>query len=376
MFDFKRQDKSKIASWWRNIDKQLLFCFFFLFLMGLFFSFSSTSSVISDKLDKQTYFFFIKHSSFVLISATFLILISIQERKTITSYLIPLFILSLIFLILVPFFGDEVKGSKRWLSFGILPRFQPIELVKPFLILILASIISKNGPINNQKGFVYSLIILTFILILLFIQPDIGQSILISATWLIMIFVSGINIIFIIVISLLLTLLLFLILYFYSEKFNYIILRLESFIDPSKGDNFQSQKALDSIKMGGLTGRGLGEGILKDKVPEAHTDYIIAVIAEEFGIILVIFLILIFLFIAIKIINKIFIENEEFVKVALTGLMSLLIIQVFIHVGVNIRLMPTTGMTMPFLSYGGSSLIGSSIVAGIILNYTKRVSKL
>jgi len=118
----------------------------------------------------------------------------------------------------------------------------------------------------------------------------------------------------------------------------------------------------------------MGEGILKDKVPEAHTDYVIAVISEEFGAIFILFIVIVFLFIGYKVLNKVFSENDEFLKLALVGLISLLIIQTFIHIGVNTRLIPTTGMTLPFLSYGGSSLIGSSIIAGIILNFTRKDS--
>ena len=165
-----------------------------------------------------------------------------------------------------------------------------------------------------------------------------------------------------------------LLIFFFPGKFGYVFLRIKTFINPKAGDNFQSQKALDAIQQGGLTGQGMGEGILKDKVPEAHTDYIIAVVAEEFGALFVLFIIFIFLFTGYKVINKVFLEKNEFLKLALSGLISLLIIQTFIHIGVNIRLLPTTGMTLPFLSYGGSSLIGSAIIAGVILNFTKKDS--
>tara|TARA_Y100000992_G_C21149715_1_gene435600 strand:- start:277 stop:774 length:498 start_codon:yes stop_codon:yes gene_type:complete len=155
------------------------------------------------------------------------------------------------------------------------------------------------------------------------------------------------------------------------EKFGYVINRLTSFLDPSKGDNFQSTKALDAIKQGGLKGQGMGEGILKDSVPEAHTDYIIAIISEEYGSLISILIISIFLYIAFRIIKNCIIYNDEFLRISLCGLASLLIFQTFIHIGVNTNLLPTTGMTLPFLSYGGSSLIGSSVLAGVILNYTK-----
>ena len=165
-----------------------------------------------------------------------------------------------------------------------------------------------------------------------------------------------------------------LLIFFLPEKFGYVFLRIKTFLDPKSGDNFQSEKALEAIRQGGLTGQGMGEGILKEKVPEAHTDYIIAVISEEFGAIFVLFIVIIFLLIGYKVLNKVFIEKDNFIKLALSGLVSLLIIQAFIHIGVNIRLLPTTGMTLPFLSYGGSSLIGSALIAGVILNFTRKDS--
>ena len=159
-------------------------------------------------------------------------------------------------------------------------------------------------------------------------------------------------------------------LFFLPEKFGYIINRLVAFLDPNQGDIFQSSSALDAIKLGGLTGQGMGEGILKESVPEAHTDYIIAVISEEFGSIVSILIVCIFLFIALRLTKIIINSNNNFFKLSLSGLVSLIIFQTFIHVGVNANLLPTTGMTLPFLSYGGSSLISSGIIAGIILNYT------
>jgi len=205
-------------------------------------------------------------------------------------------------------------------------------------------------------------------------QPDLGQTLLLTSTWITMIFVSGFNMIILLILGLIFLGIIALLIFFLPEKFGYVFLRFKAFIDPKAGDNFQSQKALDAIKQGGLTGQGMGEGILKDEVPEAHTDYIIAVVSEEFGAIFVLFIVIIFLFIGYKILNKVFSEKDEFLKLALIGLFSLLIIQTFIHIGVNTRLLPTTGMTLPFLSYGGSSLIGSSIIAGIILNFTRKDS--
>ena len=167
-----------------------------------------------------------------------------------------------------------------------------------------------------------------------------------------MVFVSGVNIVYIS--SFLIIFISFVagILFLMPEKFGYIINRLTTFFDPSKGDNFQTTKALDAIKQGGLKGQGMGEGILKDSVPEAHTDYIIAIISEEYGSVVSILIITIFLYISFRIIKNCVSIKEEFLKLSLCGLASLLIFQTFIHIGVNTSLLPTTGMTLPFLSYG------------------------
>tara|TARA_B110000438_G_scaffold290724_1_gene326812 strand:+ start:376 stop:1521 length:1146 start_codon:yes stop_codon:yes gene_type:complete len=374
MFDTGRENTGKVAKWWRNIDKQILFLFIFLFLFGLFFSFSSTSSVIAEKMNKQTYFFFIKHLIFVSISLFLLVVISIQDKNRLLILLPYLFFLAFLLLALVPVLGFEVKGSKRWLNIPFVPRFQPIELVKPLFVIFVSKIIMLDVKANIYKRYFYSFLVLLFIIMFLLNQPDLGQSLLLMSTWITMIFVSGFNMFVLLMLGIVFLIFIAFLIFFFPGKFGYIFFRIKTFINPKIGDNFQSQKAIDAIKEGGLSGQGMGEGILKHKVPEAHTDYIIAVISEEFGAVFVIFILIIFLFLSYKVLNKVFLEKDEFLKLALSGLISLLIIQTFIHIGVNIRLLPTTGMTLPFLSYGGSSLIGSAIVAGIILNFTKKNS--
>ena len=374
MFSFSRENTGLVATWWRNIDKQILFIFVFLLLLGLFFSFSSTTSVISEKMNKETYFFFIKHLFFVSISLFLLIAISIQEKNKLIKFLIYLFLVSIVLLLLTLVVGVEIKGSKRWMSFDPLPRFQPVELVKPLFIIFVAKIIVLNEKANIYRRYLYSFLVLLLIVIILINQPDLGQTLLLASVWITMVFVSGFDMVILLILGLAFLSIITLLIFFFPEKFSYVFLRIKTFMDPKAGDNFQSQKALDAIKQGGLTGQGMGEGILKDEVPEAHTDYIIAVVSEEFGAIFVLFIVTIFLFIGYKVFNKVFSEKNEFLKLALVGLVSLLIIQTFIHIGVNTRLLPTTGMTLPFLSYGGSSLIGSSIIAGIILNFTRKDS--
>ncbi len=367
--------KLKFINYWRNIDKKIFFCFIILFFLGLFFSFSSTSSLAGERLNKDYYFFFSKHLIFTFLALNIMILLSIIDTSLLKKFVAPLFIFSFISLALVPIIGVEVKGAKRWLDFYFF-RLQPIEILKPFFILITVQILTLKNLKKSQIKYIFSFLLLSSVIIFLIDQPDLGQSILLIGTWIATVFISGVSLIYILAFISFFFLSISLILFLMPEKFSYIIDRLVSFIDPSKGDKFQSSSALDAIKLGGLKGQGMGEGILKDSVPEAHTDYIIAIISEEYGSIISIMIILIFLYISFRIIKNCINQEDELIKISLCSLAALLIFQTFIHVGVNTSLIPTTGMTLPFLSYGGSSLIGSAILAGIILNYTKNTTYL
>ena len=360
----------EFSNYWRNLDKNILFGFLILFLLGLFFSFSSTSTLAGERLNKTYYFFFSKHLIFTLSALIIMTIFSAIETSLLKKMIIPLFILSFLLLFLVPIIGVEVKGAKRWLDFYFF-RLQPIEFLKPFFILITVKILTFEKFKNSQLKYLFSFLLLISILILLIDQPDLGQSILLIGSWVATVFISGVSLWYIFSFFLIFIILLTGLLFLMPEKFGYIINRLVTFFDPTKGDTFQSSRALDAIKQGGLKGQGMGEGILKDSVPEAHTDYIIAIISEEFGSIVSIIIISIFLYIAFRVVKICSSKNDEFLKLSLSGLASLLIFQTFIHIGVNTSLLPTTGMTLPFLSYGGSSLIGSAILAGLILNYTK-----
>ena len=364
-----------LINYWRNIDKKIFFCFIILFFLGLFFSFSSTSSLAGERLNKDYYFFFSKHLVFTSLSLTIMILISLIETNFLKKIIVPLFILSFILLGLVPILGLEVKGAKRWLDFYFF-RLQPIELLKPFFILVTAKILILDIFKNSHTKYFLSFLLLLAVTILLIDQPDLGQTILLVISWGATVFISGVSLLFILSFTSIFLIFISLLLFFLPDKFGYIINRLVSFVDPSKGDKFQSTSALDAIKLGGVKGQGMGEGILKDSVPEAHTDYIIAIISEEYGSLISVMIILIFLYISFRIIKNCINQDDKLMKVSLCGLASLLIFQTFIHIGVNTSLIPTTGMTLPFLSYGGSSLIGSSILAGVILNFTKNTTYL
>ena len=358
--------------WWKSIDKSIFLLISSLFAIGLFFSLVSTSLIASDKLNTNSYFFFFKHLIYIFIGIIIIFVFSSLKTNQLFYYSYFLFFITLISLFIVPIIGVEVKGSKRWIDLFFLPRFQPIELLKPFLIIVLSSILCSVRSSNLYLKYLLSVILVFIISLFLVMQPDIGQTLLIVFSWAVLIFTSGINIFILFGLSIFAFIsLAYLIMYI--PKFDYIQSRIFSFFNRDTGThNFQSDKAIESITSGGYFGKGIGEGTLKNRVPEAHTDYIISVISEEFGVVAIMLILLLFLMFIYMVFKKINYEKNDKTKLVLIGCVSLILMQATIHVGVNIRLFPTTGMTLPFLSYGGSSIVSISILSGIILNLTKR----
>ena len=358
--------------WWKNIDKVIFLLVILLFSLGLFFSLASTSLIASDRLETNSYFFFFKHLAYVFIGIIILIFFSSLEEKNLYRISIFLFLISLLFLFLVPIIGKEVNGAKRWLDLIFLPRFQPVELAKPFTIILIAIILSSEKNIHIYYKYCVSFFVIVPTSFLLMMQPDIGQTLLIFLSWITLVFISGISLmVFLSFFGISLASLIYII--FYIPKFEYIRKRIFSFFNPDTGTHgAQAAKSVDGISSGGFFGKGIGEGTLKYKGSETHTDFIISVISEEFGVIIIILILLIFLFFIYSVFKKVYLEENEKIKLVLVGSITIIVIQALIHVGVNIGLLPTTGMTLPFLSYGGSSIIGVSILSGIILNLTKR----
>ena len=287
---------------WKNIDKSIFLIVLLFFIFGLFFSLVSTSIIASDKLNTNSYYFFLKHLLFVIIGFLIMSLLSLLDQKLLIKVSIFLFFLTFISLILVPIIGVEVKGSKRWLDLGALPRFQPIEIVKPFFVIVISLILSLDKK-NLYLKYLLSTIILLPTIILLLSQPDLGQTLLISSAWLAIIFVSGINL-FLFSFSLFLISFLTFFLIFLVPKFEYIKIRLMAFLDTSDSNNYQADKASDAISSGGFFGKGIGEGTLNSRIPEAHTDYIMSVIAEEFGVIIILGIITLYLIFSYRVIKK------------------------------------------------------------------------
>ena len=371
MINFGRTNTNQLALWWRNIDKLLFILIISLMFLGVFFAYTSTSNIASEKIYKTDYLLIAKHILFAFISFLILTSLSLFDAKQIEKYCILGFVITSFLLLSVLIFGVEVKGSKRWINLFFF-RFQPVEIYKPFFIL-LCSLIISNSKIGDFKiRIFYSFCILFFSLLLLLNQPDVGQSLLIFSVWLILIFVSGVSIVLLLSLGSAIFIGIASAILLFNERFSYIFRRLKTFMDPNKGDNLQTQKALEAIKQGGFTGRGIGEGILKERVPEAHTDFVLAVIGEEFGILMILMIFLIITFIFLRVFSQFNTENSSFRKLVLIGLSCLIYLQSIINLGVTLNIFPNKGMTFPFISYGGSSMIGCGIIFGILLCFTKR----
>ena len=308
-----------------------------------------------------------KYYFFITLSFLIVLFFSIFNESFFQEFAKIFFIFSLFLLCLTLIIGIEVKGSKRWINL-ILFNLQPVELLKPSLILFLAGIFSSEKKFITK--FLLSGLTVSFTVLILLLQPDYTQALIILLIWFTIIFLSGISFINIILISSIVISIMTSILFFFKDNFSYIFLRFENWLS-SNNTSYQSERSIDAIKHGGFFGQGIGEGILKEKIPEAHTDYVLASISEEYGIVAIIIILIIIFSLFMRVFAICQNEISNFKKYTLIALSTLVLSQIFINVGVTINLLPSTGMTFSFLSYGGSSILTSAFIMGIILALTK-----
>ena len=354
-----------LYNWWRSIDRNIFITTIILIVIGCLISFVATPS-IAIKYGLEPYYFVKKHLIFTPFAFFFIFFISLFSRVGIKRVFILIFLISFFFIFYSFFIGIEVKGSIRWTYFyGY--SFQPSEFLKVSFVIICAWIFSSNNQsklINNQ---IFSFILYLFVSSLILLQPDFSMFVIISFIYFGQLFISGLKWKWVIFCS-----------FFFSfiSYIAYLLLdnikiRIEIFLHPLKGDNYQITKSLQAIKEGGLFGKGAGLGTVKDNLPDAHTDFIFSVIAEEFGIIGCLFIIAFFIYLIFNIYKRIKNEKYLFVILSVSGLVIQLGSQIFINIGSTIGLIPTTGTTLPFISYGGSSTISMALNIGVILALTR-----
>jgi len=358
-----RSDNSNIALWWWTIDRFLLTLFSILIIVGIFLVMAS-SQHLAQSFNIFSHYFTLRHILFVIISLPIIFLFSLLNEKQTKAISIIGLIITIFLLLIILINGSEIKGAKRWIYFSGF-SFQPSELCKPFYVIVNAWFLTLWIEGKNFPGWAWSIVSLILISSLLLIQPDVGMTIVIILTWCFQLFITGIPLI--IIICLTLAVPLFVILTYHN--FDHVKIRIDGFLE---GTTYQVTKSLQSFEFGGFWGTGPGEGFYKKFLPDAHSDFVFAVAAEEYGILICLIIILIYSLVVYRAFSLSFINKSLFFIIAVSGLAFQFGIQTLIHMASNTNLIPTKGMTLPFLSYGGSSMISSAITAGILLSLTRK----
>ena len=352
-------------NWWRSIDRKIFITTIILIFIGCLISFGATPS-IAIKYGLEPYYFVKKHLIFTPVAFFFIFFTSLFSKVGIKRFFLFIFLISVFFIFYSFFIGIESKGSIRWVYFfGY--SFQPSEFLKVSFIIICAWIFSSKNQLKVINNQIFSFILYLFVSGLILYQPDFSMFIIISSVYFGQLFINGLKWKWVIACSFFFSFVFFVTYFLLSN----VKIRIDNFFDPSTGDNYQISKSLQAIKEGGLFGKGTGMGTVKDNLPDAHTDFIFSVIAEEFGLISCLFVIIFYIYLIFKIYKRVKNEKYLFVILSVSGLVIQLGSQIFVNIGSTIGLIPTTGTTLPFISYGGSSMISMALNIGVILALTR-----
>jgi len=359
-----RAERGALADWFWTIDRFFLAAFILLMGLGFMLSFAA-SPPVAERLGLDSFHFVKRHAMFLLPAIAVMFGISFMSPRQVRRAAMILLVISLAAMVLALFFGVEVKGSRRWISIGSF-SIQPSEFMKPAFVIICAWLFAEHARQPEIPGNLFAIILFGIVAALLVAQPDLGQTILTAAVWGGMFFMAGMPWLWIIVlggaaVGGLLTAYTFL---------PHVAGRIDKFMT-GEGDTFQMDTAREAIIRGDWFGQGPGEGTVKRIIPDSHTDFIFSVAAEEFGILFCMVIVMIFAFVVMRGLNHAFKERNDFTRFAVAGLVLQLGTQSMINIGVNLELLPAKGMTLPLISYGGSSMIAICVTAGFILALTR-----
>ncbi|MDG3575889.1 putative lipid II flippase FtsW [Rhizobium sp. YJ-22] len=359
-----RAERGPVADWFWTIDRVFLATFVLLMGIGFMLSFAA-SPPVAERIGLDSFHFVKRHAAFLVPSVIIMVGLSFLTPRQVRRTAVILLIVSLSMMILALFFGVEIKGSRRWFSIGSF-GVQPSEFMKPAFVVVCAWLFSEHARQPEIPGNLFAIILYGIVAALLVAQPDLGQTILTSAVWGGMFFMAGMPWIWIILLGVGGVGGLFSAYYI----FPHVASRIDKFLT-GEGDTFQVDTAREAIIRGDWFGQGPGEGIVKRIIPDSHTDFIFSVAAEEFGILFCMVLVAIFTFVVLRGLKHAFNERDDFNRFAVAGLVLQIGMQSMINVGVNLELLPAKGMTLPLISYGGSSMIAICVTAGFILALTR-----
>ena len=364
--DAMRPREPVLSRWVRTIDRGVLLAIIALFLIGLLLCFAA-SLPLAERLDREPFAFVLRHAVFGTVAILTMILISTLTRNSARRIGIAVFLLSFVGILLLPFFGTDFgKGAVRWFSFGF-GSVQPSEFLKPGFVVVASWLIAGSMQAAGPPGKILSLGLTVIIVMLLALQPDFGQACLFIFAWCILFFISGAAIWPLVVVSGA-TVAGGMLAYNVSEHFRR---RIVAYVSDDIGTNSQLETSIAAYREGGFFGVGVASGRVKESLPDAHTDFIVAVAAEEYGLGLVMVIIGLFTFVCIRSIRRMQTVRDPFIRLACTGLAALIGIQAFIHISVSVGLLPAKGLTLPLISYGGSSMIATGITLGMLLAFSR-----
>lgn len=363
---FSRTDTSLLSDWWWTVDRWLLMALALLIGFGIVMTFSA-SPAIAEKLGLGSFHFVKRQILFIIAAMITMFGVSLLPVQWVKRLGAVLFLAAVILMVLTMVIGFEAKGSRRWLSIGSF-TLQASEFLKPAFIIFSAWMFSEVHKTPEFRGWSIAIFSYLIVVTLLISQPDFGQTILVSLVWGAQFFMAGLPMIWVLGLAGLGMAGVFLA----YMLIPHVSDRIDRFLYPEISDTYQVDTALNALRSGGMFGRGPGEGAVKKILPDAHTDFIFAVTGEEFGVLLCLVLIGLFAVIVVRSLIKNMKETDMFVFLAVSGLIIQFGLQAFINLGVNLSLLPSKGMTLPFISYGGSSMLSMAIAMGMVLALTRR----
>ena len=362
---FSRTDMSLLGQWWQTVDRWTIAAIITLATLGAFLIIAA-SPPIAERLSLDTFHFVGRQVLFLPLAMISMFAVSFLSRLNIRRLSLIVFSFAAALMIFTLFSGAEIKGATRWVNvLGV--SLQPSEFIKPAFAVIAASMFAAWRLEERFPGYLVVLGLYGGVVLLLIAQPDVGMAVLISFVWGLQFFLAGLPMVLVMGIG---TVFIFggFAAYF---QFSHVRERIEQFIDPQNSDVYQVSQSLEAFKKGGVFGRGPGEGHVKENLPDAHSDFIFAVAVEEFGMIAGLLIVSVFGFIVLRGLMRVFKETDLFVQLAVAGLLAQFGLQAIINLASTLNLMPTKGATLPFVSYGGSSLLALSISMGMVLSLTR-----
>lgn len=360
-----RSSQTIFSGWWYTVDRISVFVICVLVCLGII-ACATASPPVALRIGADAFFFVKKHFAHVAIALTTMFSLSLLSPKQIKLATIPCILFLTIIMILTPIYGVEIKGAKRWIVvFGM--HMQPSEFLRPWLVVTTAWLLDIAYITSNGIYYAFAMGLYVLLTLCILAQPDVGMTVMLAAVWVSQIFVSRLNTMWIICVGA------FLVLCCGASYliFPHVQQRLHGFMHSGGAENYQITKSIDAFNNGGVFGMGPGQGTTKNYIPDSHSDFVFSVIGEEFGLLVCVVIMLLYCFVAINSILRSMSQGHVFSISATTGLAIQLQMQVIINIGVVTRLLPTTGVTMPLISYGGSSMIATGMTLGLMLALTR-----